>query len=111
MRIIAWFTGLPLAVVIVVFALSNRGPLDLGLWPLNETLIVPTYLAVLAPLVVGVLMGWVLAGTGRMRRRKADRAGKRRIEQLEQQVAILEGRQTEAMTPVVGPAPGTAAKP
>ena len=86
MRGVAWLIGLPLAVVATVFAVANRQDVHFDLWPLPFGVDVAAYLAVLAPLALGLVIGaalvW-LSATGDRLRARADR---RRAESLERQL-------------------------
>jgi len=87
-NLFAWLIGLPLAVVATVFAVTNRQDIVLDLWPLPFSLHVAAYLAVLAPLALGLVTGagliW-LSGAGARLRAHQDR---RRAESLERQLAV-----------------------
>lgn len=68
----------PFILVIVVFALSNRQPVQLGLWPTDVSVSVPLALAILAPVAVAFFLGAVtmwFAAIGQ--RRRAGRAERR----------------------------------
>jgi uncharacterized integral membrane protein len=82
-----WLVTALVGLVLVVFAVANRDPITLNLWPLPITLETRVFIAVLLPLVVGFLMGeaaaWV---SGRHRRRQARHAA-RRVDELERTVA------------------------
>ena len=56
-RTIAWLTGLPLALLVALFAVANRQDVALQLWPLPWTLTLPVYLAVLGALALGLVVG------------------------------------------------------
>lgn len=86
MHIIAWLIGLPLAVAIVLFALSNRGTVTLGFWPFEPTVTVSLYVAVLVPLLIGVAFGWLIGLPRAMRNGSRSRAQSRRIAELEQEL-------------------------
>jgi uncharacterized integral membrane protein len=77
MRVLFWIAGLLLTAAVVSFALSNRQTVAIALWPLtdwNVGLTLPVYLAVLAPFVLGLALGWLVAGwRGWRRRRRADK--------------------------------------
>jgi putative membrane protein len=96
MRAVFWLVVVLAAVVLALFAVSNRETVSLGLWPLPFLVEVPIYLLVLAMLVAGFLVG-ELAGwiTGRYWRREARRRA-RRIAALERELAAT---QTQLMTP------------
>lgn len=67
MRALRLIAGLILMLVLVLFALSNRGSVAFGLWPFGDALAMPLFLPVLAALAVGFLAGAV---TGRFSRRR-----------------------------------------
>jgi uncharacterized integral membrane protein len=61
----------------VLLAVSNREPVQLGLWPLPQVVVTPLYLVILAVLLIGILaglgLGWWAA---RHHRRRARDHGK-----------------------------------
>ena len=73
MRLLNWIGGLILAAIVVTFALSNRQIVQIGLWPLIEGLELPLYLAVLLPLLIGMLLGWLGAGLKNFAKRRAEK--------------------------------------
>jgi len=75
MRALGWLLiGLPLMVVVVLFAISNRDPVTLSIWPLAAERQAPLYLVILLVAVAGFIVGavftWVLGIGGRMRARR-----------------------------------------
>jgi len=70
-RILSWIASLILAAVVVVFALSNRQEVLIGLWPFFEGLALPLYLAVMLPFLAGLLFGWSVAGMRGIAKRRA----------------------------------------
>ncbi len=103
MRFLSWLVGLPLAAVIVVFAISNRQAATVGLWPLDRALTAPLYLVVLAPLVVGLILGTLLGGAGTIRARWEARSQARRAAELERAVANLRTPALPAIAPPSAP--------
>jgi uncharacterized integral membrane protein len=99
MRLLYWLVILLLAVLLALFAASNRETVALGLWPLASVLQLPLYLVVLAALLLGlgagVLGGWIAGGE----RRREARRGRRRITALERELTV-----TQARLPPVGDA-------
>ena len=57
MRFPGWLVGIPLAVLLAVFAVSNRLVVPLALWPLADSVQVPLYLVVLLALLIGFVVG------------------------------------------------------
>ncbi len=82
-RFLFWLIALPLAVLLVVFALSNRQPLTLGLWPLPDGFAVPAYAAVLLPLLIGLVAGMLVGAARRMAAQARASALARRVSSLE----------------------------
>ena len=69
-RIITWATWLfmaPLFAASVVFALNNKAPVALNLWPFGLVVELPIYLAMFFVLGVGVLIGGLVAWLGQSR--------------------------------------------
>jgi len=97
---------LPILLVVAVFALSNRETVSLSLWPLPWEADAPLFLLLLATLLLGVLIGAVLAwGSGRGHR-VAAREHRRNNERLQRQVDALKTR-----VPVTTPAAITVLPP
>ena len=71
-----WLIALPLLLILVLFALSNRQELTLGFWPTPYSVAVPASLAILGAMAVGFLVGalitWVSALGARRRARRAE---------------------------------------
>ncbi len=123
MKLFYWLVTAPLIVVAVLFAVSNRGVVELALWPLPYTRSPPVYLVAFGGLAVGFLAGglvaWWGAGRSRARARAAERAVRRReneIEELREQAREAEreaaaartGPSAPASVPAVRPAPADA---
>jgi len=92
MRAVSWAVTLIAALVLVPFAVSNREPVSLGLWPLPFLVDLPLYLLVLLVLLAGLVLGaaavWI---AGRSLRRELRRR-RRRIEALERELAASRSR-------------------
>ena len=71
MRILSWLCFLPLALIAVSFALSNRETVLLTLWPLPFEMRLPLFAVGIAGLVLGFLAGaltlWILQLRARLR--------------------------------------------
>lgn len=88
MRLIGWLLALPVSLLAAVFAVANRHDLRLQLWPLPWSLDLPVYLAVLVPLVLGMVLGGLAVWLGGHRTRAAARYHRRRAESLERQLTV-----------------------
>lgn len=81
--IVAFFVGL----LVILFAVSNRAPVTLELWPLPYQLSMGLYAVILLAVLVGFLAGaigaWMVGGA----RRREHRRLKRHARTLEQSLA------------------------
>ncbi|HEX6440701.1 MAG TPA: lipopolysaccharide assembly protein LapA domain-containing protein [Stellaceae bacterium] len=102
MRVLFWVLVLLVAVVLASFAVSNREPVALGLWPLPWLLQTPVYLAAFAALLLGFVAGALAVWAGGARRRRELRRHRRRIAALERELAATQAQLTGApgATPV-----------
>lgn len=82
--------GLFLAVGVLV-AVSNREPVELGLWPLREKLVAPLFLLIAFLLLVGVLAGLMMGWFSNRRHRAQARHRGAEVERLEREVTRLKG--------------------
>jgi uncharacterized integral membrane protein len=97
LKIRLWILVLIVAFVLAVFAVSNRESVTLGLWPAPFLVEIPLYVAMLAALAVGFVLGEVAAWiSGRRRRREA--------RQRRRQLASLEGELRATQAQLLGPA-------
>ena len=92
MRVVFWVVAVAAAIFLIPFAVSNREPVSLGLWPLPFLIDLPLYLLVLlvllAGFVIGATLGWIAGRRGRreLRRRR------RRVEALERELAATQSK-------------------
>jgi uncharacterized integral membrane protein len=95
-RRFAWIITVPVTIVVVVFAVSNRDFVTLDLWPFELTYSMPLFALVLICLVVGFLLGafimWISSGKTRSRAREAYY----KASSLERDLAFMKRKQAEA---------------
>jgi putative membrane protein len=97
MKILFRIFVLIVALVLALFAVSNREAVSLGFWPVPFLVEVPLYVALLAALAIGFLIGELAAWiAGRRWRREARRHARR--------IAALEGELRATQAQLVGPA-------
>ena len=79
-----WIVGIPLLLIMVVFALSNRRPVPLEFFPLGQLPFeVPLSFAILVALGVGLFIGGLLVRIAELRHRRAARRAERAVRLLE----------------------------
>jgi uncharacterized integral membrane protein len=100
-RLVHWVVTVPVAVIVVLFAVSNRAAVTVTLWPLPVRLEAPLYLVVLLALLAGFLVGELIAWINGRRARRAARAGAQRVEALERELAATQARLGTAPPPRV----------
>lgn len=92
MRRLSWIVTIPITLLVVSFALSNRETAELGLWPFDVTVSTPLFVAVLLPFLLGMALGgfvsWALSVPARRQARV--RAG--RVRALEAEAARLRAK-------------------
>ncbi|HEY3909175.1 MAG TPA: lipopolysaccharide assembly protein LapA domain-containing protein [Stellaceae bacterium] len=100
MRALYWVPILVIAAVLSLFAVSNREPVSLGLWPLPYLANVPLYLAVFIALLGGLVVGAAAAWVRGERCRREVRRCRRRNEALARELAATQARlASEAQAP------------
>jgi uncharacterized integral membrane protein len=71
---LSWLVTLPVTLAVVVFAVSNRTPVEIDFFPFPSHPVLPAYLLVLGSLFVGFLIGGAVAWlAGAPHRRRARR--------------------------------------
>lgn len=106
-RAFYWLIVIPLFVIVIVFAVTNHGSIELSLWPvLTERVLFPVYGIALIGLFIGFLIGglvsWIQNGQSRRRLRELQRqseADQREIAILRDRLASLEARERLASIP------------
>lgn len=106
MRYLSWLLTLPITVAVVLFAISNRDPVTLRLWPFPDAFAAPVYLAGLLVLFGGFLLGglaaWMSGRPHRLTARTlADRADRleRELRDAREQLVLVERRLAESSRP------------
>jgi lipopolysaccharide assembly protein A len=87
--VIRLLVGLPLLLILVLFALSNRQPTRLGLWPTDYALELPLSLAVIGGMALAFLAGSLLVWLSALAQRRRARHAERMVRLLEAQVQEL----------------------
>jgi hypothetical protein len=83
-------------IVIGAFAVSNRGMVEMGLWPLPDTIEVQLFWVFLFGLAVGAILGGLGAWLGGMKKRRERRQARSKAWALENEVKVMKERQETA---------------
>ncbi len=99
MTVLRSVLAVPVLLVVVLFALSNREPAVFRLWPTDVVVELPLSLAVLGAMAVafvcGALVLWLSVLTAKRRARRAEHA----VRLLEAQVAELKAQRAPRVAP------------
>jgi len=107
-RYFSWLFSLPLLLVAVCFALGNREPTIINLWPLGYVMPISIYLLALVPLGLGLLSGAGMQWFVGLRYRLAAQKLGKELAQLKADHAKLKDQLNAQNTPPIMPANPTA---
>lgn len=107
MKLLRWIAGTLAAIVLVLFAVSNRTTVPLRIEPLPFLIESPLYVALLGSLVVGFLLGGIVAWLSGHKWRRRARHAEREVERLKTELA--EFRKPSAATGQATSGPSAAA--
>ena len=97
MRILAWAIAGAVAVIVIAFAVANRGPVTISVAPLPYKLDIPMWALAVGALVVGFLTGALVRWLLDHKVRRMARRGRRRTRVLEQELAGARKKLDEAV--------------
>ena len=92
MRFIGWIIAIPVAFIVIVFAVANRTPVGVHFDPLPYELDIPLWAAVIGALAVGFMLGALIRWLFDHRWRAEARQGKRHVRALEREISTLRQR-------------------
>jgi uncharacterized integral membrane protein len=91
--------ALPLLLLLVLFALSNKEPVPLRFWPTDYSLVLPLSLAVIGSMAVAFLVGALLVWVSALAQRRRARRAEQTVRLLEAQVQELKARLPQPAVP------------
>ncbi len=89
MKPLFWVAGVPLLFCGAVFAIANRAPVSLDLWPVADRIELPLFVALIGALYSGFGLGAAIAWWAGRHSRRAGRDAIRRAGQLEAELQRL----------------------
>ena len=84
----------PLLFILILFALSNKQAVELGLWPTDIQVELPVSIAVLAIAGLFFLFGALVAWSGTLTERTRAKRAEATVRQLEAQLASVRANRT-----------------
>lgn len=98
MNRLRWLITLPLAIVLVVFAVNNRHMAEVDLWPLGFVVVWPLFVYVFLGTGIGLLMGALFAWISGGAARKLARERRARLRELEHTIETMQARLDDGET-------------
>lgn len=96
MNRLVWIITLPVALLVILFALMNRQEVTLSLWPLPWDISAPLFLFTLGAIVFGFLFGALTAYLSGSTTRRKLRAANRALAESRDELAHLKRQQPPA---------------
>ena len=93
-----WFVFLPLAILVVLFALSNPQPIELRLWPFDLAFSTSAAVAVMSIAALAFLLGALIAWVAALPSRRRGWVAQRRVAELEARLDSLTAREAAEAT-------------
>ena len=100
-----WILGLPVLVLLILFALSNAAPVRIGLWPVDISVELPLSLAILGAMGIAFFLGGLTVWLQALRAHRRANAAEARVRALGAELELLRARLAEA-APASLPPPG-----
>ncbi len=87
MRYLSFVVTVPVTIVVVTFAINNRGLVVLDPWPLDGAVSLPVFAVALVPFLAGFLIGGLALWTSTVAQRRRARRDRQRLRALEAEQA------------------------
>ncbi|MDF1794417.1 MAG: LapA family protein [Thalassobaculaceae bacterium] len=94
-KLISFCVTFPVTLIVVLFAVSNRNPVTMELWPLPGALDAPLYLIFLVAVAAGFVLGGAIAWSGELGHKMRANRAEKRADDLERELAVMRIREEE----------------
>jgi uncharacterized integral membrane protein len=110
-RILRWAVGLPIVILVIVFAVANRRWVTLSFDPFTQdapriAMDMPLWLLFFLGIFVGIVMGWIGSWIAQGKHRRAAREARTEVSKLQVELADLrkprEGATVQDVVPFNG---------
>jgi uncharacterized integral membrane protein len=106
-RVLRWAVGLPIAILVIAFAVANRQSVTLSLDPINPSdpfasMTLPLWLLFFAGITVGVIAGWIGCWFAQGKHRKRARDAQAEVVRLQaERERLMKNTEPEPATAIV----------
>jgi uncharacterized integral membrane protein len=102
MRLLSWIVGLPVALVLIAFAVANRHVVDVSFDPLSQqdpwaSLSVPLWTVLFFGIFCGLVVGWIGAWLKQGKWRRAARQARGELATTQSEAARMRREQTGSL--------------
>jgi len=97
-RALRYAVWIPVLAVLIDFALSNTGDVDVGLFPTGMQVVIPLAFAILGALAIGFLIGGAFAWVPSLRHRRAASKAQDALRVMEAKHEELKARVSGALS-------------
>jgi uncharacterized integral membrane protein len=99
MRLLSWIVGLPVAIVLILFAVANRHVVEVSFDPLSQqdpwaAMSVPLWTVLFLGIFCGLVAGWIGAWLKQAKWRRAAREARRDLASERSEASRLRREQT-----------------
>lgn len=110
-RFLRWIIGVPVAIIVISFAVANRRWVTLSLDPFSQdapfaAIDMPLWLLLFVGIFIGMMVGWAASWFAQGKWRKAARDSKAELAQLQRELAEVRKEQSprppQDLTPFQG---------
>jgi uncharacterized integral membrane protein len=110
-RILRWIVGLPIAIVVIAFAIANRQWTRLSLDPFSSespilSINMPLWALFIFGVFIGILVGWAACWLAQSKWRKLARERAREIAQLQSEITMTKHGPEKIEAQMLAPLPG-----
>ena len=92
-KIIKTVFSIVIIIIAVVFAVSNRGKIDITIFPLPYAMSMPLFLFAIIMFALGLLTAWFISRISLFGYRKLNKGFEKRIDALQNEISALRAEQ------------------
>lgn len=92
-KILNIFFSTVIIIIAVTLAVSNRGKVDLSLFPLPYEISMPLFMFAIITFALGITFGWLIAKLSILKYRKISKEANKRAGALENEISALRSEQ------------------